>query len=181
MSQYYLSADSLILVAILPSPEDLNYARVLGWYRIPARTAPRVLNVDFLAFYQPASFLDQRWRINYLAQVRGHELTTRLELIQDQPDHPRADHEYYKIQLGPLMKLPRAIRTGSWKRFTFLYTTGEYFQQARTLTDLTVSPSERSQLWKALRERGGSGGNYLPDPAHEEIPDEVIAALLGIV
>ncbi len=58
MNMSYLSPAALILVAIIPTPEDLQVARVLGWYRIPIRTAPRILNVDFLAFYQPASFID---------------------------------------------------------------------------------------------------------------------------
>jgi len=47
MNNSYVSPNALILVAIIPSPEDLRVARVLGWYRIPIRTAPRILNVDF--------------------------------------------------------------------------------------------------------------------------------------
>ena len=31
-------------------------ARLLGWYRIPLRTAPKVVAVDYLAFYQPSAF-----------------------------------------------------------------------------------------------------------------------------
>ncbi len=30
----------LILVCVLPRPRDLEIARLLGWYRIPLRTAP---------------------------------------------------------------------------------------------------------------------------------------------
>ena len=51
-----ISPTSLILVAVLPTPRDLEIARVLGWYRIPFRTAPKVVAVDYLAFYQPGSF-----------------------------------------------------------------------------------------------------------------------------
>ena len=181
MNLPYLSPTSLILVAILPEPEDLGYARVLGWYRIPVRTAPRVLNVDYLAFYQPASFGDHKWRVDYLAPVLGHELTTRLDLLRDEPDHPRADQEYYKIQLGPLEKLPRPILAGCWKRFTFLYTTGRYFQRANHLVDLTVKSSERERLWKALRERAEGEENYRVE---ETMPDDLnprlLAAVLGI-
>jgi hypothetical protein len=45
----------LILVCVLPTPRDLEIARLLGWYRIPLRTAPKVVAVDYLAFYQPAA------------------------------------------------------------------------------------------------------------------------------
>jgi len=51
-----LASSSLVLVCLLPSPRDLEIARLLGWYRIPFRTAPKVVTVDALAFYQPGSF-----------------------------------------------------------------------------------------------------------------------------
>ena len=102
--------NSLILVAYLPAPRDMEIARLLGWYRIPLRTAPKVINVDYLAFYQAGAFGEEhRWRIETCAEVRGNELTTRAELLRDEPDHPRAREEYYKIQLGPLQMLPQPI------------------------------------------------------------------------
>ncbi|MBS1248730.1 MAG: hypothetical protein MAG431_00292 [Chloroflexi bacterium] len=173
------SLRDLILVAFLPSPRDLQIARVLGWYRIPVRTAPRVLNVDHLAFYQPASFGEgHKWRVEYLAPVRGHELTTRLELLTEEPHHPRAHEEYYKIQIGPLQRLPHPILAGDWKRFTFLYTTGEYLHQAQTLRDLTVRSGERQSLWRSLRDRAASPQEYqTPEP---DLEPAVLAALLGI-
>ena len=174
-----LSSTDLILVAFMPSPRDMQIARVLGWYRIPARSAPRVLSVDYLAFYQPASFgKGHKWRVEYLAPVRGHELTTRLEILTEEPDHPRAHEEYYKIQLGPIHALPRPIQAGDWKRFTFLYTTGEYLNQAETLNDLTVRSGERSTLWKALRERVASSQTY--QAPEVDLDPMVLAALLGI-
>ncbi len=97
MSDNLPQANSLILVAFVPTPRDLEIARVLGWYRIPLRTSPKVVSVDYLAFYQPASFGDHKWRIEMVSQVRGHELVTRAKLIRDQPDHPKAREEYFKI------------------------------------------------------------------------------------
>jgi hypothetical protein len=177
----YLSPDALILVAIIPTPEDLQLARLLGWYRIPIRTAPRILNVDFVAFYQPGSFKEHKWQVKYLAPVLGHELAVRSELLREDGDHPRADEEYFKIQVGTLCHLDKPILAGKWKRFTFLYTTGEYLQGARELTDLTVKPSERRRLWKALRERSGMDAAYAnPREKWGDLPLEAISALLGI-
>jgi hypothetical protein len=113
-------ASSLVLVAVITHPRDLEIARVLGWYRIPLKSAPKVVAVDYLAFYQTAGFSEEdRWRVQYFAEVRGHELTTRRELIRDEPDHPRAGEEYYKIQIGPLQALPGPIHAGRWRRITF--------------------------------------------------------------
>ena len=47
-----LKPTDLILVCLLPTPRDLEIARLLGWYRIPLRSAPKVVALDYLAFYQ---------------------------------------------------------------------------------------------------------------------------------
>lgn len=175
-----LAPSSLILVCLLPTPRDLEIARLLGWYRIPLRTSPKVVAVDYLAFYQPSTFGDRSGQIEYLAPVQGHELTTRGELLKDEADHPRAREEYYKIQLGSLERLPHPITAEKWRRLTFLYTTGEYLLRAKSLNDLVVDGDERGLLWRSLRERAENEGLYQTDLPPADIPPEVLIALLGI-
>ena len=175
-----LTSTSLILVCLLPTPRDLEIARLLGWYRIPLRTAPKVVAVDYLAFYQPSAFGGRGGQIEYVAPVRGHELTTRGELLKDEADHPHAREEYYKIQLGGLEKLKEPIRSEKWKRVTFLYTIGEYLLNAKLLNDLVVQSDERELLWKSLRERAENEQLYKTDLPDVDIPPEVLVALLGI-
>jgi hypothetical protein len=170
----------LILVAFLPGPRDLEIARLLGWYRIPLRTAPKVVAVDYLAFYQPSTFGERGGQIEYIAEVRGHELTTRGELLKDEADHPRAKEEYYKIQIGGLEKLKEAIAAEKWKRITFLYTTGEYLLKAKMLNDLVVDGDERQLLWHSLRERAENEQLYKTDLPEVDIPPDLLMALLGI-
>jgi hypothetical protein len=146
--------EDLILVAIVKTPRDLEIARVLGWYRIPLATAPKTVRVDWLAFYQTAAFGAERWSIRYIAQVRGFELVTRKELLRDEADHPNAEEPYFKLQLGPVQSLPRSIPSRRWRRFTFIYTTGERLRSASDLNQLRVKSSkEREALWKILHER----------------------------
>jgi hypothetical protein len=175
-----ISATSLILLCFVPSPRDLEIARLLGWYRIPLRTAPKVVAVDYLAFYQPASFGERGGQIEYVAEVRGHELTTRGELLRDEADHPRANEEYYKIQIGGLEKLREPVVAEKWRRITFLYTTGEYLLHAKTLNDLVVDGDERQILWHSLRERAENEQLYKTDLPEADIPPDVLMALLGI-
>lgn len=175
-----LSPTSLILVCLLPTPRDMEIARLLGWYRIPLKSAPKVVSVDYLAFYQPASFGERGGQVEYIAQVRGHELTTRGELLKDESDHPRAQEEYFKIQLGGLEKLKEPIQTDKWKRLTFLYSTGEYLLNAKTLNDLVVEGEERNLLWKSLRERAENDQLYKVDLPEADIPPDVLMVLLGI-
>ena len=175
-----LSPSSLVLVCLLPTPRDLEIARLLGWYRIPLRTAPKVVAVDYLAFYQPSAFADRGGQIEFIAQVRGHELTTRGELLKDEAHHPRAREEYYKLQIGGLEKLKEPVKSEKWKRLTFLYTTGEYLLNAKSLNDLVVDGDERQLLWRSLRERAENEQLYKTNLPDADIPPEVLIALLGI-
>jgi hypothetical protein len=204
-----LTPTSLVLVCLLPTPRDLEIARLLGWYRIPFKSAPKVVAVDYLALYQPGrfnrpernaspgakrsgdpggteppgqpgSFSEQGAQIQYVAEVKGHELTTRLELLRDEPDHPQAGEEYYKIQIGALEKLPHPVKAEKWRRITFLYTTGEYLLNAKTVNDLVVQGEERPLLWRSLRERAVNDQQYHADLPELDVDPQMLASLLGI-
>lgn len=175
-----LQPTSLVLVCLLPTPRDLEIARLLGWYRIPLRTAPKVVAVDYLAFYQPSAFGQRGGQIEYVAEVRGHELTTRGELLKDESNHPRIREEYFKIQIGGLEKLKEPILSEKWKRITFLYTTGEYLLRAKTLNDLVVDGDERDLLWRSLRERAENHQLYRTDLPEVDVSPDMLMILLGI-
>jgi len=175
-----LNPTDLVLVSFLPTPRDLEIARLLGWYRIPLRTAPKVVAVDYLAFYQPSSFGERGGQIEFIAEVGGHELTTRGELLKDEAGHPRAKEEYYKMQIGGLERLKEPSLAEKWKRSTFLYTTGEYLLHAKTINDLVVEGDERELLWRSLRERAENEQLYKTDLPEADIPPDVLLALLGI-
>ncbi|NMB62265.1 MAG: hypothetical protein GYA18_08005 [Chloroflexi bacterium] len=165
------SPNDLVLVCIIPQPRDLEIARVLGWYRIPLKHAPKVIYTDCLAFYQPSSFgREHRWKIEHVAQVRGVELTKRKELLRDEVPHPRAEDEYYKINLGDLVKLPSPIRAENWKRITFFYTTGELLSRAHTLVDLVIGYEEKALFNNTIME-------YRRKYAHMQLPQEDIQLL----
>jgi hypothetical protein len=174
------SENALILVAVMPNVKDFEIARLLGWYRIPLRMAPKIIDVDYLAFYQTGNFGSaHRWMIEYYAPVNGHELTTRSALLHEEIDHPRANEEYYKIQIGPIQHLSPAIPAGKWKRITFLYTLGSFFNQATIINDLVIHSEDREVLWKCLRERKQS---YKPGAAQEQLKlftDEELLLLLS--
>lgn len=156
-------SNSLLLVGYMPSLKDFEIARMLGWYRIPLRFAPKIIDVDYFAFYQGSNFGEEyRWKIEYFAEYRGHELTTRGDLLRDEGNHPRAREEYYKVQLGPLVRIPAPIKSEKWKRITFLFTTGELLNRARIVNDLVISSEGKEVLWKVLKERNLSKLGYSP-------------------
>lgn len=175
--------EDLVLVAILPSPRDLEIARVLGWYRIPYKKAPKTITVDYLAFYQTARFGAEKWAINYIAPVLGHELVTRAELLRTEADHARANEQYFKIQLGTLEKLERPIPSLKWRRLTFVYTTGERLLNATEINDLIVSGDERQLLWTALKEHGLQAEAQYESRKGVEVDFAILCALgnLGVL
>jgi hypothetical protein len=148
-----INPSDLVLIAILNNRRDFEVLRLLGWYRIPLRFAPKIVDVDAVAFYQTAKFPEEKWSIRYAARVKGVELVRRVDLFQEEENHPRAQEEYYKLQLGPLETLPRVIPSPSWKRLTFVYTTGERLLRAQQAGDLALTSADRAVLWRALRDR----------------------------
>ena len=179
----FLPETSLVLVAVMPELRDLEIARVLGWYRIPLRFAPKVIDVDYLLFYQTKAFgANHHGCIEYSAEVEGHELVQRKDLFREAPDHPRANEEYYKIQIGKLKQLPNVIKADKWHRITFFYTTGGLVNKAKIINDLVVKDDERKLLWHSLRERGLQSNDYNNNKKldGQECPIDLEAVLGGL-
>ncbi len=142
-----------VLVAVVNKRRDFERVRDQGWYRIPIRHAPpATTEADYLAFYFTKAFGEERWAIHWYAPVRGHELARRRDLLPDEPDHPRADQAYYKLQLGPLERLEPPIISLRWRRITFIETTWDRFQVAQEINELYASGADG--LFVTLKEMG---------------------------
>ena len=148
-----MDADDVVLVALVNQPRDLELVRTECWYRIPVKHAPaHFTQARFVAFYLTKSFAEQKWSICEYAPVRGHELVRRRDLFPEQVDHVRADDAYYKLQLGPLIALPRPIVSRSGRRVLFLWTTGDKFLRAVEINDLFGKSQADDALWNVLKE-----------------------------
>jgi hypothetical protein len=144
-----------VLVAYVPAPADFTIIQEESWYRIPQRHMPKGLYAEYFAFYFGRKFGPDKWAIHYYAPQQGYELLSRRDLLPDQPDHPRADDYYYKVQLGPLQKLSRPIISLRWRRITFIHTTWDRFQDAQEINDLFVEGGDYvDRLYATLKERG---------------------------
>jgi len=146
---------STVLVAIVNSPRDWAIVRDLHWYRIPLRRIPqRGVNAPVLAFYQTKAFEAQRWSINYYAFATAWEVMSRIQLLPEEPDHPRAQELYYKVHLGELIPLPRPIVSQKWRRINFIVTHWERLQGAQEVSELLHGSIWEERLWRALRKMG---------------------------
>ena len=143
-----------VLVAVVNNPEDLRRAASEGWYRIPQRRAPPRLGADYLAFYQTGAFKEQAeaQTVTWYAPTRRYRLLTRRELLPAEADHPRANDYYYRIELGPLQRLPQPVPASTFVRVTFIHTTLDRLLSATDVKELFRHDDPFDTLWHALRE-----------------------------
>lgn len=143
-----------VLVAVVNHPRDLQRVREEGWYRIPVKRAPRQIAAEYLALYQTGVFGDAGRRINFYAPILRYHILTRAELIPEEPDHPRANDSYFKLEVGNLIPLEPPILNARHPRLTFLITTLDRLHAARDVSDLWLRGAARQKLYAAVRERG---------------------------
>lgn len=140
-----------VLVAIMNARLDFDIACDEGWYRIPKRHAPEsTTEAVVLAFYFTRAFGDEKWAVHYYAPAEGHELVRRSDLFPAQLRHPRARDPYYKLQLGPLMRLDQPIPSLRWRRITFIESTWDRFIAAEEINDLYATGADG--LYVTLKE-----------------------------
>lgn len=157
-----MEAEDPVLIALVSRPRDMDLVRSEHWYRIPVTHAPRqVAQARYLAFYLTGAFGEDRWSVREYALVRGHELVRRKDLLPGEPDHPRAQDAYLKIQLGPLLRLPHPILSRSGRRMLFIWTTGARFSSAVELNDLLSTGHADDLLWAQLQAEGISAERHV--------------------
>ena len=156
------SEDPRVLVAVINNLDDLQIARDQGWYRIPLDRVPSRVGADYLAFYQTKVFGEERWAINYYAPIRRFRIVSRQALLPEESDHPRADALYYKIEIGPLQRLPHSIPSHRLRRVAFIPTTLERLLRADEINDLWWGSDATEKLWQAFKENGITAERYYP-------------------
>jgi hypothetical protein len=144
-----------VLVGVINTKRDLAFARDEHWYRIPQARMPNGAQVEYLAFFLSGSvFKDKSGGIHYFAQRRGTELLYRRQLVTQQPNHPRANEIYYKLQLGELREKLPPILNPTRRTIAFVYTTWDRFVHARAISDLYSSTDYYvDRIYHALRNR----------------------------
>ena len=145
-----------VLVGVMPRPRDFQIAQEQHWYRVPVKHAPMGIHAEYVAFYFTKKFdPDLRWAIHFYARRTGHELVRRIDLLPDEPDHPRSGERYYKLQLGPLKRKEPPIVSARWRRITFIQTTWDRFITATEINDLfSTKDVFVDRMYHALKARG---------------------------
>ena len=148
--------ESRVLVAYLPNVADLTRAEQDGWYRIRSRdTANRLRgglgSFEYLAFYQPKNFGEEKYCVRRFARIRKLTQVPRIELIPHEPDHSRAQELYYKVDLGPVQVLDQPVVSDRARRILFVPTYWAKLRAAREFNELFVGSYLEELLYKQMR------------------------------
>ncbi|MBN1935728.1 MAG: hypothetical protein JW934_13755 [Anaerolineae bacterium] len=144
-----------VLVGVMNDPRDWQIAQTSGWYRIPVERAPKRVGADYLAFYFTAAFApDLRFTVAWYAPILAYRLLTRAELLPGEAAHPRAQARYFKLEIGPLVRLERPIPSRRLRRIAFIATTLERLLHAEEINDLWDKGTGQDALWAALKGAG---------------------------
>jgi very-short-patch-repair endonuclease len=147
-----MSKDTLI--ALLKYENDLEIALKQKWYRIPVKTAPKMVRderLKYLALYQPKAFKENAFQIRWVGEVRDISIVKRKELLPEETGHPRSEEDYYRIELTELHPLSHPIISQRKRRMLFITTTFGRFQQAHEINDLFFESPIEERMWDALK------------------------------
>ena len=153
-SEFLDPGQQRVLVVVMNNKRDFEIARKQGWYRIPVATAPAQIAAEYLALYFTKAFGSEKWSICYYAPILRFRIVTRQELLPSETAHPRAQRQYYKIEIGPLRSLPQPIPSRRLRRITFIPTTLERLLRAGEINDLWEADVLKERLWTELQRRG---------------------------
>ncbi len=142
-----------VLVALMPSIADWAIARENGFYRIPVRVAPEIVRtgeITHVAFYFPKAFGTEGFTIRWYAPVSSLVLRKRIEILPDQPYHPKANADYYVIGCKALQQLPQIIASRKPRRLLFIPTTEEKLFSATEINFLFNDSPLEELMWDEL-------------------------------
>lgn len=145
------SSGKNVLVAIIPNKRDFKILTNQLWYRIPVKSAPKKFQFDYIAFYLPKVFGEEKWQIKYYAEVKDITIVKRKELLPDEPLHPRANEPYFKVNLTSLKELSNPIKSNRGRRIVFIRTTWEKLRTAKEINDLFNTSKLEEKLYQAMR------------------------------
>jgi len=129
-------AEDRVLVGVINRKRDLETVLGKKWYRIPQNQMKRGVNAEYIAFFLSKAFGERNGGIHYFADRKGVELLYRRDLLPQEPNHPRANEAYYKIQLGTIHPKEPPVLNKSRRTLSFVYTTWDRFVKATKISDL---------------------------------------------
>lgn len=125
------------------------------WYHIPVESAPKNAPfAEYLAFYFSKPFGEKyQYRVSYYAEVLKLETKKRIELFPENPEHKRANQDYFQFHLGLIKELPKPIPSKSWRRIVHIPTSLERLFNAEEINDLYDTSPLEERMYQEMKKR----------------------------
>ncbi len=146
-----------LMVGPVRGPEHLELIRSARFYHVPVSAiAASRTEVAYIAFYEGTSrFPGQPSVIREYAAVLRVSRVRRGDLPGlTWPGRRADDAPYYRFDLGPIQRLPRAITNPDRLRVAFRFPELERFKKAETLGDLGRAGPGDPKVGKGRRGEG---------------------------
>ena len=141
-----------LLVAVVPRISDFEIVRHKGWYRIPLGMVRGWSSPGHVAFYFGRAFGSEAGLVRFYAPVWNADLIKRIDMLPDEPDHPRAFEDYVRLHIGDLHERAQPIASRTRRRIVILPTTMERFLSASDLNELAAGDEAGDVLYGKLTE-----------------------------
>lgn len=143
------------LVGIVPRKNLWPKIQKEGWYHVPIKSAPKNASfVEYLAFYFPRVFGEEyQYKVIYYARILNIDITKRIKLFPDEPEHERAQEDYYQFHLGEIKKLPKPIPSKKWRRIVHIPTSREKLFTAEEINDLWDTSPLEEKMYQEMKRR----------------------------
>ena len=143
------------LVGIVPRKNLWDVIQSERWYHIPVESAPKNAGVaEYLGFYFPAVFGDKlKYKVSYYAKVKKVDVVKRICLFPGEPEHKRANSDYYQFHLEQIKALPRPIPSISWRRIVHIPTSYEKLFSAKEINDLYDTSPLEDKMYLEMKNR----------------------------
>lgn len=143
------------LVGIVPRKNLWDVIREQKWYHIPVESAPKNAElVEYLGFYFPKAFGEKyQYKVVYYAPVLDIETKKRIELFPGEPEHQRANKDYFQFHLGPIKELPKPIPSIGWRRIVHIPTSCEKLLSAQEINDLWDTSPLEEKMYLEMKKR----------------------------
>ena len=92
--------------------------------------------------------------MRYYARVKKREIVKRIALLPDEPHHPRANDDYWKIMLRDVQMLPRPVKNIIPRRVSFGFTSLKNLLSARDILELYGVPKTEQIIAARLKRLG---------------------------
>jgi len=144
-----------VLEVLVKDKTDWLIAQTEGWYRIPtdSRTPAnlRENEVEYISFYFPKKFGDDKYSIRFYAQIIDIQKVYRKSLFPNESTNSKSDKTYYKISFLPLIALAKPIISNRGRMLLFIPTTLEKLINADELNDIFNDSPLEEKLWQKLK------------------------------